>query len=85
MKLKFWSHKNGFRSPTEQQLARWETDGGNYTDVQDAVLCDGRLYSCKAELNKARLVAKLKSVMGYVQAKLQTKAEPAPTGRLART
>ncbi len=85
MKLKFWSHKNGFRSPTEQQLARWETDGGNYTDVQDAVLCDGRLYSCKAELNKARLVAKLKSVMGYVQSKLQVKPETASTGRLART
>jgi hypothetical protein len=73
MNMKFWSHKNGFRSPTEQQLVRWETDGGNYRECQDAVLCDGRLYNSQAELMRARLQAKMKRVVGYIQDRLESR------------
>lgn len=73
MNLRFWSHKNGFRSPTEQQLVRWETDGGNYRDCQEAILCEGRLYSCQAELMKARIQGKIKKVVGFLQNRLEAR------------
>lgn len=73
MSLKFWSHGNGFRSPTEQQLVRWETDGGNYRDCEDAVLCDGRLYSSQAAMMRARLEAKVKKVVGFFQERLESR------------
>lgn len=84
MKLKFWIHKNGFRSPTEQQLARWETDGGNYSEVQDAVLFEGRLYSSQAELTKARLIDRAKRFANYVHAKLPASVTSTQRQGLAR-
>lgn len=73
MNIKFWSHKNGFRSPTEQQLVRWETDGGNYRECEDAVLCDGRLYSCQAALMRARVQAKMKKVIVFFQNRIDSR------------
>lgn len=78
MNIKFWSHGNGFRSPTEQQLVRWETDGGNYHDCEDAVLFDGRLYSCQADLMRARAHAKIKQVVGFFQDRLESRLERRP-------
>lgn len=73
MNLKFWSHKNGFRSPTEQQLVRWETDGGNYRDCEEAVLVDGRLYNNRADLMRARVQVQVKRVVGYIQERLDSR------------
>jgi hypothetical protein len=75
MNLKFWSHQNGFRSPTEQQLVRWETDGGNYRECEDAVLCDGRLYSCQAELMRARVQAKMKKIASYIKDRFDSRID----------
>ncbi len=83
MNLRVWSHKNGFRSPTEQQLVRWETDGGNYRECEDAVLCEGRLYSCSAELFRARMASKIKKVVGFLQTRLEARMDhqPSPSRR----
>lgn len=75
MNMRFWSHKNGFRSPTEQQLVRWETDGGNYRECEEAVLSEGRLYSSQAELRKARLQGRIKKVVGFLQTRLEARGE----------
>ena len=78
MNLKFWSHRNGFRSPTEQQLVRWETDGGNYRECQEAILVDGRLYGSQTELMKARVQAQIKKVAGFIQDRLESKLDHHP-------
>ncbi len=75
MNLRLWSHKNGFRSPTEQQLVRWETDGGNFRECEDAILCDGRLYNCKADLYRAQVAGKIKKVMGFLQARFDARMD----------
>lgn len=75
MNLRFWSHMNGFRSPTEQQLVRWETDGGNYSECQEAVLCDGRLYNNQSELLKARVRSKVQKFVGFLQNRFDARAD----------
>lgn len=65
MREKFRAHDTGYRSPTEQQLIRWETDGGNYFECMSAYLFDGRLYSCKLDLFRAQLSKQLKSFVQY--------------------
>jgi len=63
----FWCHKDGFRSPTEQQLVGWETDGGNFSEFESAELCNGRLYTCKFQLAKARLLLKIDRLLKVVK------------------
>lgn len=62
-----WCHKDGFRSPTEQQLVRWETDGGSPWECRDAELCNGRLYTCKVQLTKARIKLKVSQIFNAVK------------------
>jgi hypothetical protein len=79
MKFKFWSHRNGFRSPTEQQLVGWEFDGGNQKECDDAVLFEGRLYNCRAELLKARIEHGIKKAAVFLQHSLENRLESRST------
>ena len=74
MKIKLWSHRNGFRSPTEQQLVRWELDGGSELEFANAVLFDGRLYDSPSALMKARIEDGLKKIAVFVQKRIEAKA-----------
>lgn len=80
MTIKFWSHKKGFRSPTEQQLVCWEFDGGNQKECEDAILFDGRMYDCPAALLKARVENGIKKAALFFQQHLESRATPPQPG-----
>lgn len=61
-----WILKGKMRSPTERQLARWETDGGNYHDIQLAVLEGGKIYGSRLEFLKADLLKRVSNLIRYL-------------------
>ncbi|CAN5643045.1 hypothetical protein BH10BDE1_BH10BDE1_11620 [soil metagenome] len=78
MNIRLWSHRNGFRSPTEQQLVRWELDGGSELEYENAVLFEGRLYDCQASLLKARVEGGIKKIAAFLKKRLEARTTPRP-------